>query len=82
MIYKVTFMEVRHKNCSMLSKLWHLLLDMRMKKKELEAKAQISNYAMRKLAKDEDVSTEVLGKICKALNCSLDDIVEFIDEDK
>lgn len=37
---------------------------------------------MRKLAKDEDVSTEVLGKICKALNCSLDDIVEFIDEDK
>ena len=60
-------------------KLWHLLLDMRMKKKELEAKAQISNYAMRKLAKDEDVSTEVLGKICKALNCSLDDIVEFID---
>lgn len=55
---------------------------MRMKKKELEAKAQISNYAMRKLAKDEDISTEVLGKICKALNCSLDDIVEFIDEDK
>lgn len=55
---------------------------MRMKKKELEAKAQISNYAMRKLVKDEDVSTEVLGKICKALNCSLDDIVELIDEDK
>lgn len=37
---------------------------------------------MRKPAKDEDVSTEVLGKICKALNCSLDDIIEFIDEDK
>lgn len=82
MIYKVTFMEVRHKNGSMLSKIMAFTVRYAYEEKELEAKAQISNYAMRKLAKDEDVSTEVLGKICKALNCSLDDIVEFIDEDK
>lgn len=46
-------------------KLWHLLLDMRMKKKELEAKAQISNYAMRKLAKDEMYQRKCWGKFVK-----------------
>lgn len=60
-------------------KLWHILLDRDMLKKELEAKADISHYAMNKLSRDEDVSTEVLRKICKALNCSLDDIMEFVD---
>lgn len=61
-------------------KLWHILLDQDMLKKDLEAKAQISHYAMNKLSRDEDVSTEVLRKICKALDCSLDDIMEFVDQ--
>lgn len=60
-------------------KLWHVLLDRDMLKKDLEEKAEISHYAMTKLSRDEDVSTEVLGKICKALSCSIDDIMEFID---
>lgn len=63
-------------------KLWYLLLDMHMKKKEFEEKVQMLNYAMKKLAKNKNISTEVLSKICKTLNCSLDDIVEFINEDK
>lgn len=61
-------------------KLWHILLDRDMKKKDLQAAAGLTNYAMSKLARDENVTTEILGKICKALNCTTDDIMEFLDE--
>ena len=67
-------MEVSYK------KLWHLLLDKNMLKKDLEERSGISRYAMNKLNHDEDVSTEILGRICKTLECSLDDIVEFTNE--
>ena len=60
-------------------KLWHILLDKGMLKKDLEELAGISHYSMTKLGKDEDVSVEVLGKICKALHCELSDIMEFKD---
>lgn len=60
-------------------KLWHILLDKNMLKKDLEEKAGISHYHMTKLSKDEDVTTEVLGKICKALECDVEDIIEFVD---
>ena len=55
-------------------RLCHLLLDRNMKKKDLEEQAGISRYAMNKLNHDEDVSTEILGKICKTLNCTIDEI--------
>ena len=58
-------------------KLWHILLDRDMKKKELAQIAGISTYTINKLNKNENVTVEVLGKICKALNCTLDDIMEF-----
>lgn len=51
-------------------KLWHLLLDKNMKKKDLQEAAGLTQYAMLKLGRDEDVSTEILGKICQALECS------------
>ncbi len=60
-------------------KLWHMLLDKNMKKKDLKENAELTSYAMNKLSRDEDVTTETLGKICKALQCSTDDIMEFID---
>ncbi len=60
------------------NKLWHLLLDKKMSKSALEKKAGISHYSMTKMGKDEDVTTEVLTKICDALECGIDDIVEFI----
>ena len=60
-------------------KLWHMLLDKNMKKKDLQESADLTSYAMFKLSRDEDVTTETLGKICKALQCSTDDIMEFID---
>lgn len=58
-------------------KLWHILLDRDMKKKDLAAMAGITLYAMKKLSRDEPVTTEIIGKICTALNCKADDIMEF-----
>ena len=62
-------------------KLWHMLLDRNMKKKDLQKSAELTSYVMNKLSRDEDVTTETLGKICKALQCSADDIMEFVDEE-
>lgn len=59
-------------------KLWHLLIDKNMKKKDLQEAAGLTGYFMHKLSKDEDVTTETLGKICEALDCSTEDIMEFI----
>ena len=61
-------------------KLWHILLDRDMKKKDLKEKADLSEYNMKRLAHDENVTIETLAKICKALNCSIDDIVEYSEE--
>lgn len=58
-----------------------MLLDKNMKKKDLQESAELTAYAMNKLSRDEDVTTETLGKICKALQCSTDEIMEFIDDD-
>ena len=63
-------------------KLWHILLDRDMKKKELQSAAGLTSYAMNKLSRDEDVTTEILGKICRALDCTTDDIMEFVSDDK
>lgn len=63
-------------------KLWHILLDRDLKKKDLEKSAGITEYMMRKLTNNEHVTTEVLGKISKALNCHVEDIVEFIDDEE
>lgn len=63
-------------------KLWHLLLDKKLKKIDLERKAGVSHYAVLQLSNDKDVSTEVLTKICDALDCGIDDIVDFIPSEK
>lgn len=51
-----------------------------MKKKDLQEAAGITKYALNKLSRDEDVTTEILGKVCAALNCTTDDIMEFIPD--
>ena len=63
-------------------KLWHILLDRDMKKKELAQIAGVSTYTINKLNKNENVTVEVLGKIRRALNCTLDDIMEFEEDEK
>lgn len=68
------FMAVSYK------KLWKLLIDRDMKKKDLAEKANISSYTLSKLNKGNNVTTDVLVRICKALNCSFDDIMEVVDE--
>lgn len=65
------------------NKLWKMMIDRKLMKKDLTAMAGISTNAMAKMGKEENVSTEVLGKICSALNCRIEDIVEFLpDEDQ
>ena len=58
-------------------KLWKLLIDKDMKKKDLCAKAGISTSSITKMGKNGHVTTEVLLKICTALNCGIDDIMEI-----
>lgn len=58
-------------------RLWKMLIDKKMKKVDLMRKAQISSNALAHLSKDESVSIEVIGKICMALECTPNDILEF-----
>ena len=62
-------------------KLWHILLDQDMDRKDLEKKAGVSHYVMTQLGKDKDVSSEALRKICSALDCKIDDIMEYGSDD-
>ena len=64
-------------------KLFKLLIDREMKSKELAAKARISPATLAKTKKDgATVSSDVLVKICTALDCKLDDIVEIVPDNK
>jgi DNA-binding Xre family transcriptional regulator len=63
-------------------KLWKLLIDKDMKKKDLQALAGISSASITKLGKNENVNTDILAKICKALKCDIADIMEIGDDAK
>ena len=64
-------------------KLWKLLIDHDMKKKDLAKVAEISNYTITKMSKGENVTVDTLTKICSALNCDIADIMELgPDEEK
>lgn len=58
--------------------LWKLLVDKDMKKLELADVAKISTATLAKLSKDEYVSMDVLCKICAALDCRIEEIVEYV----
>lgn len=63
-------------------KLWKLLIDKEMKKKDLRIATGMSTSSLAKLGKNENVSTDVLAKICKVLNCDIGDIMEFIADEE
>ena len=63
-------------------KLWKLLIDKNMNKTELRMASGITTTALAKLGRDENVNTEVLAKICKTLDCKIEDIMELVPEDK
>lgn len=60
------------------NKLWKLLIDKKMKKKDLQHLSGVSSATITKLGRDENVNTEILQKICTALNCNIGDIMEFV----
>ena len=61
------------------NKLWKLLIDKNMRKKDLREKAGLTTNVIAKMGKGGDVSTQVLRKICEALNCRIEDIVDLDD---
>ena len=61
--------------------LWKLLIDKNMKKKDLKSATKLTSNTIAKMGKGGDVSTQVLRKICEALDCRIEDIVE-LDEQK
>lgn len=63
-------------------KLWKILIDKDMKKKDLAKLADVSTYTITKMSKGENVTTDILGKICKVLECNVEDIMEFIPDNK
>lgn len=63
------------------NKLWHKLIDMNMSKVELRKKAGLTTNALAQLGKNESVPIHTLEKVCTALNCRIEDVVEvFPDE--
>jgi DNA-binding Xre family transcriptional regulator len=63
-------------------KLWKLLIDMDLKKKDLPKLVGISSATVTKLAKNETVQTDILERICTALQCDISDIMEISGEKK
>ncbi len=61
-------------------RLWKLLIDKDMKKKDLVKVAHISTYTINKLNRGDNVNTDTLVKICSALQCSIEDIMEIIPD--
>ena len=68
-----TFMSVTYK------KLRLMLVERDMKKKDLQEQAGLTHHEMLKLRKDMSITTETIGKICKAMKCEPTDIMEFVD---
>lgn len=61
-------------------KLWKLLIDKNMNKTDLRTASGITTTALAKLGRNENVNTEVLVKICKTLNCKIEDIMEMVPD--
>ena len=63
-------------------RLWHLLIDRNMKKKDLQQAANLTQHIMRKLSRNEAITTDTIAKICRCLDCKVDDIMELTEETK
>ena len=64
------------------NKLWKLMIDKKMNKKQLREAAKITSNAMAKLGKDESVPVETLEKVCRVLDCTIDDIMDINQNSK
>ncbi|MGN0163322.1 MAG: helix-turn-helix domain-containing protein [Candidatus Ornithomonoglobus sp.] len=61
------------------NKLWKLLIDRNLKKKDLQKMSGVSSASITKLGRNENVNTDILAKICTALKCDISDIMEMVD---
>ena len=61
-------------------KLWHLLLDRGMKKVDLERASGISHYTVKRMTRNQNIPIDDLGRICLALNCKVEDSLDFVPE--
>ena len=82
MPFENCFLRRIHQMAVTYKKLWHLLIDRNLMKKDLEEMAGITHYQMCKLARDKDVTTDVLGAVCKALDVRVEDIMDFVLDDE
>ena len=62
------------------NKLWKILIDKDMKRKDLQEVANVSSASIAKLGKGENISTDILLRICEALDCTIEDILETIKD--
>lgn len=62
------------------NKLWKMLIDKNMKKSDLKEKAGISSASIAKLGKGDNITTDVLLRICETMECKIEDILETVDE--
>lgn len=64
------------------NRLWKILIDKKLNRTDLLSIAKINTKTLARMGKDETISMDALEKICAALNCRIEDILEFIPEDK
>lgn len=60
------------------NKLWKLLIDKKLKKKDLVNMAEISTSTLAKMSKDQQVSLDVISRICRSLECNIGDIIDIL----
>lgn len=63
------------------NKLWKLLIDKNLNKQKLREMSGVSSASIAKLGKSENITTEVLLRICTALKCDISDIMEIVEDD-
>lgn len=64
------------------NKLWKLLIDKNMMKKDLMEKTKITSSTIAKMGRGEAVSLDILGRICEAMECNIGDLIDFVKEEK
>ena len=80
-ISKIVIQEWKHMMTILYNKLWKLMIDKNINKTKLREEAGISSNAMAKLGKNESVQLDVLAKICKILDCNIEDVCEILFEE-
>ena len=63
------------------NKMWKLLIDKNMKRKDLKERAEVSQNVMARLSKNQAVTMETMEKICSVLQCDIGDVMEFIPDE-